>query len=617
MVNLAGTPIGATQTTVQLQLNGTTIATQNVDISTFKQGNNPVIFPFTPNREGLEGVTAIVNQSGTIQESNTTNNSFTQAIDVMVLCKVEDFKKKTVNFQYQTQTPWATELYGIPARSSVPGSTMALFGCSVTDLSMLFDYYGIKSTPIGAPAYLRQTNILNYPNGLQGNPLDPGSLNYAMANYRNNFVTNGSVGFDANNNPDWIGAAQVARAGYAAQCANSSCTTPVNSIVSYGGLTILPESTSDDDLMKATQNQICSGNPVIVKFGEPLKINPKTGLAFEPQHFMLVTGFVYDQLNGKRTFRINNPGTSAGSEQFYSRIGNNYPIIKEIELYNSAADPSMMRITAPVNVHFVVTDPQGRRTGYDPTTGTNFTEIPGAGYTEQAIDTPNESGFSPQRLSDERYFTSVSSVLDGAYQIQVFGVTSGSFYIDSASYDSSGIQNDSVYKTGTVQAGGKSTITLQHSSAAVAVTNASLTLKHYGIWHAPKQTYANSEAFIEAQLTPYTPPLTFSSQLQLSVGGVNGYNVSLPASKFKQVKLFGQTYFYYIDKNVDVIVNKSGAVSAYLHRIDLSNIDQTQFDYLSVSIDAASGSTSASLQCNGNLCQLHAHECDGTLGSHH
>jgi hypothetical protein len=317
-VNMTGTPSGATSTNVQLKLGSRVIADQPIDIRQFHPGENIVKIDFVPPTDrsllGILPLTATVNASKSVQETNFGNGSATMGINTMVLCKVED-AGRAVPFHAQTELPWAPQTYGIPTLSS---GTFKQYGCSVTDLYMLFSSYGITNTPIGSPA----DPILDalHMAGLNGESLDPGTLNSAMANYTTNFFANGSVGFDAYNNPIWFGAAEVARAGYQAQCLFTGSCDPVNApnVVSFKGLHY--GEYTEPEAIAAVQNEICSGNPVIMKF----KKNTPKG-----QHFMLATGIVLDSQNqNKQTLRLNNPGstqTGFSKDALYSNLRNAYP----------------------------------------------------------------------------------------------------------------------------------------------------------------------------------------------------------------------------------------------------------------------------------------------------
>lgn len=232
-VLMSGIPSGPTATDVRLMLGNVMLADQSVDVSQFQQGANQVLISFTPPTDpdllGVNQLTATINSSHALTESDYSNNSFAQNVDLMVLCQVAN-AGRVVPFYAQSTAPWGSEPFGIPSISS---GSFTKYGCSVTDVTMLFSSYGINHVPLGSPAnpYGTSTSLP----GLRGESLDPESFNYAMANYRTNYVLKGSVALDAHNNPWWPGAVEVARAGYQAQCKLSGTCDPANatSVVSY------------------------------------------------------------------------------------------------------------------------------------------------------------------------------------------------------------------------------------------------------------------------------------------------------------------------------------------------------------------------------------------------
>jgi hypothetical protein len=58
-------------------------------------------------------LTATINASKAVQESNYTNDSFKVDVDTMVLCKVAD-AGRVVPFYGQSSAPWGSQPFGIP-----------------------------------------------------------------------------------------------------------------------------------------------------------------------------------------------------------------------------------------------------------------------------------------------------------------------------------------------------------------------------------------------------------------------------------------------------------------------------------------------------------------------
>lgn len=513
------------------------------------------------------------------------------------LCKVED-KGRIVPFHAQTESAWASDLFGIPELSKSPG-TMNKYGCSVTDLAMLFNSYNIKSTPLGSPenpAVGGFSPIL----GLNKEVLTPGSLNHAFANYRKKFVpfSSGSVAFNKNNDPIWAGAAEVARAGFAAQCLNSanSCDpTKGSSAVSYKGRKVNYDNSPDSVDQKFVENEICNGNPVMLKFKK----------AGGGQHFMLATGtFLDDQ--GKKTFRLNNPGLARDGEgQLQTDLAAKYPSILEYILFRPEADPSMMFIAAPMNVHFVVTDPLGRKAGYNPVTRANFQEIPGASYGDQSINTPAEVGFSPETLVSERYFSSSSDVKVGDYQVEVFAGTDGPFYLDYRSFDASGYMNDFGSRTGTLQAGTSVLTHFKHSTESVPISNASILVKGYSVHRKIQKSDPNSQIEVSGKIIKnIKSAFSIKRRFQFTMGGLSGYTLSVPAAQFKEQKEYGKIQYIYHKPGVEIRLSELGQFNIEIQRADLLNVDPSQYGYIRLEIDSTVADTRVTLKCNKEKCRL-------------
>ncbi|MEW6410153.1 MAG: hypothetical protein AB1488_08620 [Nitrospirota bacterium] len=77
------------------------------------------------------------------------------------------------------------------------------------------------------------------------------------------------------------------------------------------------------------------------------------------------------------------------------------------------------------HVHFIVTDPQGRRTGYNPILDKGFDEDPEASYSDISHG-DDETGRPPEETSVE-FGTNPGYALDGIYKIQVIGMKLGTY----------------------------------------------------------------------------------------------------------------------------------------------------------------------------------------------
>jgi hypothetical protein len=167
-------------------------------------------------------------------------------------------------------------------------------------------------------------------------------------------------------------------------------------------------------------NYLCGNDPVVLKV-----LSPATG----HPHFVLATGQTV--VAGTDTFLINDPGY-----QFTTLQGYNF-IYSGIRKFSSTfSPPTALYITGHSPIDLLITDPSGHRTGFDPTTGQTFNEIPNSSYGTDSIGDDDDltSGFT----------TPAEKVLDiptpssGNNTLRVFGTGNGPFHVDFIAYDSNG-----------------------------------------------------------------------------------------------------------------------------------------------------------------------------------
>jgi len=280
-----------------------------------------------------------------------------------------------------------------------------------------------------------------------------------------------------------------------------------------------------------------------------------------------------------------------------------YPTVLGYVLFHPSSDPSMMLVTAPLNAHLVVTDPLGRRSGFDPTTSIRYAEIPGASYIDQSIDSPNEVGFTPSTLVAERYFISSQDVPPGSYQVKVFGVSSGTYYLDYRSYDSTGTTNDASYKSGTILAGASDIVSFKHSLDPVPAPNADIKVKRFSINKSQKADPKNSIINFSGKVVPYSDKaLMLNSSFRFTIGGVSGYSLALPASAFDYKVNNSQGRYTYHVNGVKIELQESGDFKIEILHVDLSGVDSNQTGYLRLDIDNINADINVTLKCHNEQC---------------
>ncbi|WP_445245660.1 putative Ig domain-containing protein, partial [Microcoleus sp. OTE_8_concoct_300] len=97
-------------------------------------------------------------------------------------------------------------------------------------------------------------------------------------------------------------------------------------------------------------------------------------------------------------------------------------------------DKESANLTPHSPIDLVITDPTGKRIGFDPKTNSNFNEIANSAYT---IDYPIEDSdytYTEEDLENLRPFASAGTFLDsitpGIYNIQVTGIADGEYQVD-------------------------------------------------------------------------------------------------------------------------------------------------------------------------------------------
>lgn len=195
-----------------------------------------------------------------------------------------------------------------------------------------------------------------------------------------------------------------------------------------------PERIFSDETNRAIEQHICAGNPVRLHLD----------MGTDDGHFVLVTGVA--TINGEKTFVIHDP--IWGATTLLEKYNNRY---KTARFYRSTFSPSLY-VSAYSPVHIIITDPLNRKTGYDPSSGLTWQEIPDAFYGEEWITSPDGTS-----LPSVKYF-SVATPLPGAYLIQVIGFDNGPYTIriDYTAEDGSSIKKEF---TGTAYPGSTDIIT--------------------------------------------------------------------------------------------------------------------------------------------------------------
>lgn len=97
-----------------------------------------------------------------------------------------------------------------------------------------------------------------------------------------------------------------------------------------------------------------------------------------------------------------------------------------------ARDLSVISISLDPPLEFIVTDPQGRRTGHDLNSGQSHSDIPNSAYYGEYIEDPDgEGGVGTKDLE-------IRSPADGEYRLSVTGSSVGTYSLYIRLYDAGG-----------------------------------------------------------------------------------------------------------------------------------------------------------------------------------
>jgi YVTN family beta-propeller protein len=354
---------------------------------------------------------------------------------------------------------WATLHYDFDV---TPNSTIGRYGCALTALTMVFNFLnGITTTPTCQWTSLTNPPTCAWPGLPPSDPKNPGNAQWPN-NWRDLFqwsqpgmngVSKGLV--EWNNWRLWVVAQQVR--------VYRECT-PIESGTSCAGnkFQVLPKGsqpTITNRLSLYTLNTATQTLVNLLRNGVPL-ILPILNDAGQEKHWVVVKGFNSKASPPLAQFLINDPGDGDG---FNVKTLNDVPNAK----YASGDHISLTSVTTSLQhfdgwkvyvligktlivadpntpqslgvysgdpVEFVLTDPLGHRTGFDPVSNTPFQEIPSSDYSTSVYSDEQDFSFvkPPFKALD------MANQVPGQYTLNVIGTASSSFTIEVRSSDAAG-----------------------------------------------------------------------------------------------------------------------------------------------------------------------------------
>lgn len=284
-------------------------------------------------------------------------------------------------------------------------------------------------------------------------------------------------------------------------------------------------------------------------------------------HYVLATGMTVDK-TGNPFFITNNPGMAKGQD--VARTADSSQI-KGYTLYRPTNDPSMIFMHLTGNTDMVITDPNGRRSGYNPVTKEFFSEIPGGSYYfADSISSPDNANiFSPP----ETRFEDLDPV-SGEYHVQIFAKANTSFQLTSYSFDANGTINGISDKKGSLKAGVSSNLSIQHSIDPISIRSANLNIERADFYDLRYRDMA----FLSGKVKPTDEHsiISIDNYVQIKVGK---FSKSIDKKDLRKYKDHGHTIYTY------------GALGKKGLFIEI-NADTGEFNLLIVNADIDNGDTS-------------------------
>jgi len=256
----------------------------------------------------------------------------------------------------------------------------------------------------------------------------------------------------------------------------------------------------------------------------------------------------------------------------------NSPKVLKIRDYNNYFDKANFftyletpkKIVSSINFYlaspaeFLIIDSQGRKLGKDPITNTEYNEIPDAIYTQEG---PIISSDEPLELEaiHETKVISISTPIEGNYEIKVIGTAEGSYTFDSLIYND---QGDS------------------YSQAFVGNTQINL-IADYDLSFTSEQS--ENIVIQQADNIPPTTAISFSSALGNNNWHISDVQVSLSAEDNENgIGVFKTEYSLdngqlWLDYTAPFIISQEGIHNILYRSYDfVGNIEQTKIQEIKI-----------------------------------
>lgn len=271
--------------------------------------------------------------------------------------------------------------------------SIAEWGCNLTSHAMNINYYAkIQSVKKADGTDFRT---------------DPQVLNDWLQ--KNKGYSTGAILYDAQNNP-YVASSLVDSNAVERYAKVNGVTLSYGPRVAYNS--------SSQTGMQFTQNNSATVNNAMCEL-RPGILKVQFPGASSPGHFVVGSGIA--TVSGTLSWRIHDPFNEPTPINLLSKYSNTF---YQYQLAKTAAPSEYLTIALHSPVEFIVTAPDGKKTGYNPVTHISYSEIPESEYAPDTLSTTDDVGMQEQKLF------SVHNPLPGEYGVQVIGTGNGTYDLE-------------------------------------------------------------------------------------------------------------------------------------------------------------------------------------------
>lgn len=286
-------------------------------------------------------------------------------------------------------------------------ATIGSCGCAITSLAMLGHYYGIEQ-------------------GLDSTDVSPLNINSWLKSHGGYVTVVDSKGKQIPNVLSWQKGIS-----YLGKYVGSQIKSPFEVVTVPGGNGTRTTHIKDVNLV----DQYLSSQPV---FGFKNAIG----------HYFVLTSKVANTYTIRDPYFYNTQTLNQIKDGTVSNVygyNNSFSfgtIIKHLDTPKVVQAYTTMYLASPAEI--LVTDPQGRRVGYDPHTGVGYSEIPDASYDYEQPISDSETDLDTSQIHEIKTLT-LPTLTDGSYDVQVIGTGTGDYTFITSMTDDGGNTTQKVF----------------------------------------------------------------------------------------------------------------------------------------------------------------------------